>query len=513
MKFPANTVRLLCVAVGCAAVAPGAFAALTINYVGSASLADYRTTSVPKPLDADGDNVFGSTGCVFYATDVNGNSSAGRVAAADPFEYESGTITTRGFVPEWLSLFNNGQNNIAASYASYPLIDDLSAPPGPSVPDVQLGLALRLPNPFGTEGSMVDIRFGEGTPAGGVRLGVVCFATTGDAVDVIRLTSNAGENSFATRAGGAPVIIYFFDISAIESGESVTLHLTKNPGTGGNANVAYVGLTFDVLPSVPPNVNITQPADQSGHAAPLTTVISANVVEASGPVTNVTFYVNGLKLADAPLFPYSVAWNAVPAGNYSLLAVATDATGLSGTSSVVKVTVTNWPPTIASASPPPGTLTNLTQITVAFSKAVQGVNAADFLINDIPSTNVSGSGTTYIFQFAQPAYGPVAITWTETHGITDTFSPPTAFDRLGPGATWGYYLRGTLGITAASVINGIFTLCWDSYAGERYRVEKTSSLPATNWTQVMTNIIATGTNTCASGATPEPQTFYRIVAY
>lgn len=40
---------------------------LTITYAGSTSLGDYRTTTSTKPLDSDGDAVFGSAGHVMYA--------------------------------------------------------------------------------------------------------------------------------------------------------------------------------------------------------------------------------------------------------------------------------------------------------------------------------------------------------------------------------------------------------------------------------------------------------------
>jgi hypothetical protein len=132
----------------------------------------------------------------------------------------------------------------------------------------------------------------------------------------------------------------------------------------------------------------------------------------------------------------------VPAGVYALTAVATDNVGLSGTSSVVNVTVsTNTaPPVVFSKNPVPGSVTNLTQIAVTFSKAVQGVNASDLLINGVAATNVTGSGSNYTFTFTQPAYGAVAITWASGHGITDVFTPPVAFNTNSAGANWTYTL-------------------------------------------------------------------------
>src|SRR5262249_19258536 len=109
------------------------------------------------------------------------------------------------------------------------------------------------------------------------------------------------------------------------------------------------------------------------------------------------------------------------------------------------------PPAVVSKTPAPGMVTNLTQITVTFSKAVIGVDAVDLLINGVAATNVSGSGTTYTFDFAQPAHGTVSISWGEAHDITDAFMPPHASDADSPGATWQYQFSDTVPPAVASV--------------------------------------------------------------
>ncbi|HXG49315.1 MAG TPA: lamin tail domain-containing protein, partial [Methylomirabilota bacterium] len=77
---------------------------------------------------------------------------------------------------------------------------------------------------------------------------------------------------------------------------------------------------------------------------------------------------------------------------------------------------------------------------VRFSEPVVGVNAADLLVNGVPATGLTGGNDTYTFSFAQPAYGPVNITWAAGHGIADFGVPPNAFNAAGPGATWSYNL-------------------------------------------------------------------------
>lgn len=222
---------------------------MTIHYVGNTPLNAYRTTTAPKPLDPDGNIVFGTAGYVMYATDVIGSGNSGTTAIVNPLSYASGTRRTRLGLPAWLSLQNNGQDRIAASYGSYPAIDDPTLVPSPSVNDVQLGYAVRLAA-FDTEATMVNIWFGNGVPSGGVRIGVACPANGLDAIAMIRLTNSANADATAFRVGGTAHTLYFFDVVGVKPGDFVKLLLQKSSATGGNQNLACAGLTFDTLPSL-----------------------------------------------------------------------------------------------------------------------------------------------------------------------------------------------------------------------------------------------------------------------
>lgn len=203
----------------------------------------------------------------------------------------------------------------------------------------------------------------------------------------------------------------------------------------------------------PPIVSLTAPATGLLVGAPANFTLTAAASDSDGSVTNVAFLANGTKLADDATAPYSFAWNNVPAGSYSLAAVATDNSGSSTTSAVVNVTVSanTAAPTVFAKAPAPGNVTALTQITVTFSKDVQGVNAADLLINGNAATSVTGSGSNYVFSFGQPQPGSVAITWAAAPGITDFFTPPAAFNPAGAGATWNYQLLDAAPPTLSSI--------------------------------------------------------------
>ena len=96
-------------------------------------------------------------------------------------------------------------------------------------------------------------------------------------------------------------------------------------------------------------------------------------------------------------------------------------------------------PTIYTRSPAAGSASlTLTEATLTFSEPVTGVDASDFLLNGLPATSMTGSGSNYTFYFDQPPLGAVAITWAANHGIVDSATPPNAFDASAAGATWSY---------------------------------------------------------------------------
>ena len=107
------------------------------------------------------------------------------------------------------------------------------------------------------------------------------------------------------------------------------------------------------------------------------------------------------------------------------------------------------PPTLATQTPAPGPVSALTSITVTFSEPVAGVNASDLLINGLPATSMIGGNDTYTFNFTQPAYGNINITWAAGHGITDSSLTPNAFNATDPGATWQYSLVDNIVPTVA----------------------------------------------------------------
>ncbi len=83
----------------------------------------------------------------------------------------------------------------------------------------------------------------------------------------------------------------------------------------------------------------------------------------------------------------------------------------------------------------------LNQVTVIFNEPVTGVDASDLLINGVAATNVTGEGTTYIFNFDSPTnQGLIEVSFAANHNIADLAETPNAFNSEGIGAKWAYRL-------------------------------------------------------------------------
>jgi len=89
-----------------------------------------------------------------------------------------------------------------------------------------------------------------------------------------------------------------------------------------------------------PTVSLTSPANGATFSAPANITLTATASDSASSITRVEFY-NGTTLIGAVTSsPYTLAWNGITAGTYSLTAKAFAANGTSTTSSAVSITVT-----------------------------------------------------------------------------------------------------------------------------------------------------------------------------
>lgn len=197
-----------------------------------------RTTTVPKPLDPDGDNAYGTAGWEFFGVGGGNNEGPGFENAA--------LIGLPSFVSDVAAV--PGGAGFFAAYFGYSMIDDPRLPIGVSVPDVISGLAYVAPAPQGSEQPLFRIVIGENAPA--FRIGFLVNQEVGfrQYPSQIRLQSGVSSATISVdfNATLGQLDMYFFDVVGAAAGEVIDVFATA----GSNRNIIAVsGITFDVIPA------------------------------------------------------------------------------------------------------------------------------------------------------------------------------------------------------------------------------------------------------------------------
>lgn len=100
-----------------------------------------------------------------------------------------------------------------------------------------------------------------------------------------------------------------------------------------------------------PTVSLTAPSQDATFTPGSAVTIAANVNNANANITQVEFFQGNTSLGVDYTSPYRIVWRKVPAGSYTIKAVATDETNASITSSTVHITVQRKKPTNAPEAP------------------------------------------------------------------------------------------------------------------------------------------------------------------
>ncbi len=194
-------------------------------------------------------------------------------------------------------------------------------------------------------------------------------------------TLDVGPTTTATVGNLSAGTEYFFIITAYN-----TVGLESSP----SAEVSYLP------PNDPPSVNLTNPTSEETFTAPASFNLSATASDSDGSVSRVDFYSGATMIDTATSSPYSVTWKNVPAGTYTLSAIAVDNEGATAFSEGVTVTVNAADTPTSTGS---GTLTWLPDGSIEFT-VTDAVGQTDtvYVSNDMStwtlfSTMVNETGT------------------------------------------------------------------------------------------------------------------------
>ena len=233
-------------------------------------------------------------------------------------------------------------------------------------------------------------------------------------------------------------------------------------GPGGTATSSNALLNVYVLP---PTVVMTAPTNTQSFSYGSDVTLSAN---ASGSVSNVSFYSDGVLVGTDTSSPYSLVYsNAAPAV-HALTAVVQDIIGQKATSAVVNITVIVPVPTVAITSPAEETaFAAVNNITINASATGGVLTNVAFFVDGALIGNDPASPYSFVYPSA-----PAGI-----HALTAVVQ-----DNQGQRAT-----SGVVTITVTSVAlpalqitrsgGGVVTLTW---TGSGYTLQRTAALLGTN---------------------------------
>ena len=165
------------------------------------------------------------------------------------------------------------------------------------------------------------------TPANGASfsaLASIALAATASDADgtIVGVDFYAGTTFLATDASSP----YTFNWIGVAAG---SYNITAVARDNGGATTTSALISVSVLPAltIPPLVSLTVPAAGAVFTAPGPVAIAANASDTDGTVTSVEFYAGSTLIGTDTTAPYSMTWNNVAAGLYTLTAVARDNAG------------------------------------------------------------------------------------------------------------------------------------------------------------------------------------------
>src|SRR5262249_24782837 len=99
---------------------------------------------------------------------------------------------------------------------------------------------------------------------------------------------------------------------------SGTYALTAIATDNAGASTTSAPVSVTVNANKPPSVSLTAPTSGATYVAPANVTVSASATDSDGTVKNVSFYAGAQLIGSVNAIPYSVTWNNVAAGSYTL---------------------------------------------------------------------------------------------------------------------------------------------------------------------------------------------------
>jgi phosphatidylserine/phosphatidylglycerophosphate/cardiolipin synthase-like enzyme len=145
--------------------------------------------------------------------------------------------------------------------------------------------------------------------------------------------------------------------------------------------------------NLPPSIAITSPAGGATFTAPANITVTSNASDSDGTVAKVELFANGTLVGTSTTAPFTIGWNNVAAGSYSLTAKATDNGNASTTSAAVSITVSQ-------GQPPPSGLPSGWSATDVGATGAAGNSTFSNGVFSVTGAGADVWGTADAFQYA-----------------------------------------------------------------------------------------------------------------
>jgi plastocyanin len=275
------------------------------------------------------------------------------------------------------------------------------------------------------------------------------------------------------------------------------IHIVSHPEQAGTVSVV-------AAPNNPPTVLITNPPNGTVFAAPANVTVQASASD-DVSVTNVQFLIGSIVLGNDTTSPYSAVTNGLPAGAYTLSAVASDNVGAKATNSISITVNPNQPPSVSITNPANNAVfTAPANVTIQASASDDvSVTNVQFLVGSVVVGNDTGSPYSAVtnglpagvYTLSAVASDNLGAKATNSISITVTSSAPSAVTLLNP--TFG---------------GGTFSFSFVTQTGYTYNAQFTPSLSPISWF-TFTNVIGNGSIVQVTDSSlTNSQRYYRVGA-
>lgn len=185
-----------------------------------------------------------------------------------------------------------------------------------------------------------------------------------------------------------------------------TYQLTAKATDNSGASTKSSAIT--VIVNQLPTVSLSSPANNASFTAPANVTLTASASDGDGSIAKVEFFEGSNLLGSKTASPFTMGWNSVAAGSYTLTAKATDNRGGSKTSTAVAIKVNGVAPPTVNITAPADNTTILSTATLTLKATAKSVGSTiskvEFYDGSTLLGSVTGSSATVYAQLTRSGF-------------------------------------------------------------------------------------------------------------